>query len=149
MEQEESIALQSTEKPSRLKLVKPGARIPQGSERVDPTMFQAVQLDDMNRKLDVLIALMSSQRERGYQYAPDPITSASMIELDLQDNPLFSLTVSNDGPGTVEVRLRHPTSKGLTVNANDTGSWSFSWAAIDYVYIFPAALTTVRLAGLY
>jgi hypothetical protein len=150
MEQDESIALQSTEKPPQLRLVNTGtSKLPAGSERVDPTLFQAVQLDDLNLKLDKMISILMSQREQGCQFSIDPITSGTLIELDLHDTPLFSLSVTNDGPGVIEVRLKSRTNQGLTVNATDTGNWSFSWAAIDYVYILPAALTTVRLAGLY
>lgn len=130
------------------------SRLPAGSERVDPALFQAVLLDDLNRGIARLISLAEDQREAGYVWNKEPTTisgqSTVIPDEDGRFIRLFSVVITNDGAGSVDCAINNMLAWSR-IEADDVFRVSFNHAVIAQIFLKPVDGSTpsVRLAGTY
>lgn len=119
---------------------------------VDPVTGQpetGAALAMMVARLDTIIALLELRRNRGYSFGQSVSVPDTTPVQVTYDPALFSLVITNDGPGIVQYRLPDRGSANwLNLNAAEQATFSFTEGVISSVaFRVQGAATVVRLLG--
>lgn len=119
------------------------------------TVLQRIQesLEALGAQGQALNDLLASTIEQGKIYSVAPLTLTDPAGLLFTfPSPLFSITVTNDGPGNIDARLVFGRAfEPLRVQAGETASFSFRTGRIDQILLVPlaGANPVIRLFGTY
>jgi len=129
---------------------KPARELGESRERIPADLFQALLLDDLLHSVRELTALIQSQIERGFLV--QAALNATLLPQDVEFNsPLFSISITNDGPGVLEFNIFPSSTRPSTLLAGEIANISFSTAKILMVRIrgIAGATPAVRIMGTY
>jgi hypothetical protein len=109
-------------------------------------------LDDLNIGINRLISLLESQQEKGLTYAIAPFTLSTFAEIWPKGVfgvavSLFSIAITNDGPGDCDCSVNVMYSSPARLQAGDVFRVSFATAQIHCLFLTPVSGATPSIRG--
>ncbi|RJQ43373.1 MAG: hypothetical protein C4534_08225 [Gaiellales bacterium] len=128
----------------------------QSSRRgVVPEYLQLLLLDDIYREQRRIRELAEDQRPQGLLWSMDPFVLTVPRGIEVRDGTkdirLFSVTVMNDGAGSLRFGFNSTDRTPILVNVLETRTITFARGVIESLILTPVAgaTPTVRIFGTY